>query len=270
MHYLIASILVLACGPLLYHGLRQRPRFLHGISAFVLVALGGLVLFDILPELWREAGWSMVPFVLLGIAGPTIAEKLFSKVSNYTHNVTLFLGLAGILLHTITDGGAVALAQQQTNGMLALGVVLHRLPAGLAIWWLLRPAFGRLVAATVLGMMMVLTVVGFVAGDELQQMFAAQQLLWLQAFVTGSIMHVLLHRPHEHHHPHGHSHKLHLSSGHYIGAAIGMLFLSSMMLFFGHNHGSQAEGHQHDQELHFNGDGHDHGQSLPASVPHEH
>lgn len=249
MHFLIASLLVLAFGPLLYHGLRQHPRFLHGISAFVLVSLSGLVLFDILPELWHEAGWSIIPFVLLGLAGPTIAEKLFSRVSSYTHNVTLLLGIIGLLVHTITDGGAVALAQQQPNSMLALGVVLHRLPAGLAIWWLLRPAFGRVVAAAMLLLMMALTVVGYVAGDELEHWFAHEQLVWLQAFVTGSIMHVLLHRPHEHHHGHHHSHKLQLSSGHYIGSAIGILFLSSMMLFFGHSHHDESE-HHIDQPLH--------------------
>ncbi|WP_051202024.1 hypothetical protein [Ferrimonas senticii] len=251
MHYLIASILVLAFGPLLYHGLRQRPRFLHGITAFVLVALGGLVLFDILPHLWQQAGWLMLPFVLLGIAGPTLMEKLFHRSSAVTHNLTLLLGLTGLLLHTVTDGGAIALANAHNDGMLALGVVLHRLPAGLAIWWLLRPAFGRMVAAIVLGLMMLLTVVGYVAEHELEHLFAAEQLLWLQAFVTGSIMHVLLHRPHEHHHSHDHDHQHHhshaaLSSGHYIGAAVGVLFLSSMMLFFGHNHGAE---HDHQPQL---------------------
>ncbi|QIZ78245.1 hypothetical protein [Ferrimonas lipolytica] len=264
MHYLIASLLVLAFGPLLYHGLRQHTRFLNGISAFVLVALSGLVLFDILPHLWQQAGWSIIPFVLLGIAGPSIAEKLFSKVSNYTHNITLVLGLVGLLIHTITDGSAVALAQEETNGMLALGVVLHRLPAGLAIWWLLRPAFGRMVAATVLLMMMVLTVIGFLAGDELHHLFAADQLVWLQAFVTGSIMHVLLHRPHEHHHDgehdHSHSQRSKLSSGHYIGAAIGVLFLSSMMLFFGHSHHDHDDpsGHVEEHQLHLHEGEHAH------------
>ncbi|SHI01373.1 ZIP family metal transporter [Ferrimonas marina] len=250
MNYLIASLLILAVGPLLFHALRGLPRFLDSITAFVMVTLAGLILFDILPSLWRLGGPWILPFLLLGVAGPTLAERGFQRISGLTHNLTLSLGLMGLMLHTLTDGSALALASQaQGHPLLALGVVLHRLPAGLAVWWLLRPAFGRTAASAALGLMMLCTVLGFTLGETVLAPLASTELVWLQAFVTGSILHVLLHRPHEHQHEaDDHRHGLQLSTGHYLGAAIGLLFLALLMLSHGtHDH---HPGHSHDHSEH--------------------
>ncbi|GAA4878428.1 hypothetical protein [Ferrimonas pelagia] len=239
MHYLIASLLILAVGPVLYHGFRRQPKVRNGITAFIIVALLGLVLFDVLPSLWQQGGAMILPFVLLGLAGPTLAEKAFRPFQGATHNLTLLLGLSGLLLHTLTDGSAVALATHAPDSsMLAIGVVLHRLPAGLAVWWLLRPAFGRLAASIMLAAMMLCTLLGFAFGEHLPHYLADNQMIWLQAFVTGSIVHVLLHRPHEHSHEHHHSHRhtLRLTPGHYLGGAFGLLFLTLLMLSHGHDH----------------------------------
>ncbi|MBY5982105.1 hypothetical protein [Ferrimonas balearica] len=259
MNYLIASVLILAVGPLLYHGFRHQTRVLDAIGAFVVVSLFGLVLFDILPELWHHGGFWVVPAILLGFFGPTLAEKAFHRHSRLAHNLTLALGLTGLLVHTLTDGSAIYLvSQQQANDLLALGVVLHNLPAGLAIWWLLRPQFGRVIAAAMLGTLMFFTVVGFFLGDELLAMISVAGSVYLQAFVTGSILHVLVHRPHEHHHEahhhhdHGHGHRRwRPSRGHYLGSALALIFLVLVMLshhehgHHGHLHGDADPTHNH-------------------------
>ncbi|ARD24313.1 metal transporter [Shewanella japonica] len=197
MLYLVASCIALLFGPLFYRYFSSGSGLQKGLDGFIFVSLGGLVLIHILPELLEHGGIITLLFVVFGLWGPTASERLFHRYSEITHNVTLTLGIAGLLLHTITDGGAMVLAQQEGNSiLLALGVIMHRLPVGLAIWWLLKPQVGTQWASVVLTAMMVLTGVGYFAGEQLLQHLSIENTVYLQAFVTGSILHVVLHQPH--------------------------------------------------------------------------
>lgn len=205
MTYLIASCIALLLGPLCFRYLNADSGLHKGLDGFIFVSLGGLVLIHILPELLAHGGLLAIVFVILGLWGPTASEKLFHRYSEITHKLTLIFGITGLLLHTATDGGALVLAQQgNSSALLALGVILHRLPVGLAIWWLLKPQAGRLWASTVLGLMIVLTVLGYVAGEQLLHQLNIDNTVYLQAFVTGSILHVVMHQPHVHEHKHAH------------------------------------------------------------------
>ena len=168
MLYLVASCIALLFGPLFYRYFSSGSGLQKGLDGFIFVSLGGLVLIHILPELLQHGGILTLLFVVLGLWGPTASERLFHRYSDITHNVTLTLGIGGLLLHTITDGGAMVIAQQEdTSILLALGVIMHRLPVGVAIWWLLKPQVGTRWASAVLAAMMVLTGVGYFAGEQL-------------------------------------------------------------------------------------------------------
>lgn len=200
MLYLLASCIALLIGPLFYRYFSSGSGLQKGLDGFIFVSLGGLVLIHILPELLEHGGLLAIVFVVLGLWGPTASERLFHRYSEITHNLTLSLGIGGLLLHTITDGGAMVLAQQDGNSsLLALGVILHRLPVGLAIWWLLKPQVGTRWASLVLVAMMLLTGVGYFAGEQLLSQLSLDNTVYLQAFVTGSILHVVLHQPHGQH-----------------------------------------------------------------------
>ena len=109
----------------------------------------------------------------------------------------MYLGVFGLLLHTVTDGGALVLASNPGNShLLALGIILHRLPIGIAIWWLLKPQVGTRNAAIVLAVMMLTTACGYAMGQHWLSNLSLDNTVYLQAFVTGSIMHVVLHQPH--------------------------------------------------------------------------
>lgn len=197
MLYLVASCIALLLGPLFYRFFTTGAGLHKGLDGFIFVSLGGLVLVHILPELLQHGGFMAIVFVMIGIWGPTLSERLFHRYSEVTHNLTLTLGIGGLLLHTITDGGAMVLAQQEgASTLLALGIILHRLPVGLAIWWLLKPQVGTRWAWVVLLSMMVLTGVGYFAGEQLLTHLSLDNTVYLQAFVTGSILHVVLHQPH--------------------------------------------------------------------------
>ena len=197
MLYLIASFVALLAGPLCYRYMSSGNGLQKGLDGFIFVSLGGLVLIHILPELIEHGGWLSLLFVIIGIWGPTASEKLFHRYSDITHKVTVYLGVFGLLLHTITDGGALVLASSPENSnLLALGIILHRLPIGIAIWWLLKPQVGSRNAAIVLAIMMLMTATGYAMGQHWLASLSLDNTVYLQAFVTGSIMHVVLHRPH--------------------------------------------------------------------------
>ncbi|MGI2260989.1 metal transporter [Shewanella sp. GXUN23E] len=241
MLYLVASCIALLLGPVFYRFFSSGSGLQKGLDGFIFVSLGGLVLVHILPELLHHGGFWSLLFVILGLWGPTASERLFHRYSEVTHNLTLALGIGGLLLHTLTDGGALVLAQQEGNSpMLALGVILHRLPVGLAIWWLLKPQVGTKWASVVLVAMMSLTAAGYFAGTQLLSQLSLDNTVYLQAFVTGSILHVVLHQPHVHH-AQDKQGKYEYQAG--IGSLLGIALLAVLLLLDsgGHHH----ESHDH-------------------------
>ncbi|QIR13109.1 metal transporter [Shewanella aestuarii] len=246
MLYLVASCIALLFGPLFYRYFSSGSGLQKGLDGFIFVSLGGLVLIHILPELLEHGGFVTLLFVVLGLWGPTASEKVFHRYSEITHNITLGLGILGLLLHTITDGGAMVLAQQQDNSpLLALGVILHRLPVGLAIWWLLKPQVGTRWSSIVLVAMMALTAVGYFAGEQLIHQLSIENTVYLQAFVTGSILHVVLHQPHGDHTPDKQD-KYQYQAG--IGSLLGLGLLALLLLMDSGEHAHAHHGHDHGVE----------------------
>ncbi|WP_341502306.1 permease [Gallaecimonas sp. GXIMD4217] len=196
MLLLASSVLALLAGPLLYHWLSRRQSWLALLDNFIFVVIGGLLLFHVMPEALQLGGWPVLVLLLLGALGPGQLEHLFSKAARTTHNLTLLVGVSGLALHAMTDGAAlVDVDRSHSDALLALGVVLHRLPVGLTIWWLLRPHFGRAVAGSVLALLMAGTLVGYGIGFQWLPQLGDAQLGWLQGLVAGTLLHVVLHRP---------------------------------------------------------------------------
>ncbi|WP_394204231.1 metal transporter [Shewanella waksmanii] len=245
MLYLVASCIALLLGPLFYRFFTTGAGLHKGLDGFIFVSLGGLVLVHILPELLEHGGFLALVFVMIGIWGPTLSERLFHRYSEVTHNLTLILGIGGLLLHTITDGGAMVLAQQEgVSTLLALGVILHRLPVGLAIWWLLKPQVGTRWASVVLVAMMVLTAAGYFAGEQLLTHLSLDNTVYLQAFVTGSILHVVLHQPHGQQN-HDNQGKYEYQAG--IGSLLGIALLALLLLVDSGGHDHHQHGHSTEQ-----------------------
>lgn len=193
---LLIGVAVLLLGPLLYRLVQRRPGWMALTDSFVFVVIGGLVLFHVLPELIAAAGWPVLPLTLLGLVGPTLIERLFENAARRAHSLTLLLGVAGLCLHEFTDGAALISDGGELHLLLALSIILHRVPVSLTVWWLLRPAYGRLLASMVLLSMMAATLAGGLLGGEILAHLDSQPLALFQAFVIGSILHVVFHRPH--------------------------------------------------------------------------
>lgn len=236
---LLISLLPLFAAPYL-HGLCQRKtewfRFLDG---FIFVAIGGLIITGIMPELIYHGGWQAMVFLLAGLLVPFLSERMFHTVGK-VHTVALVLGLIGLFIHAITDGAALAHGAHGAHGdhdehasdILSLGVLLHRIPIGLTIWWFAKPKFGAKVAWSILGMMGMGTVLGFGFEETVLGPLNSTSMAYFQAFVAGGFFHILLHRPHAEGSGCSHSHGSNWSEG--FGNIIGAIVVVYMSMQ--HNH----------------------------------
>ncbi|HRV08115.1 MAG TPA: permease, partial [Acidobacteriota bacterium] len=193
---LLASLLMLLAGPLLYTLAIRRHSALTLLDGLIFVTITGLVLLFVLPHCYESGGWPVFPVALLGLFGPTLVEAFSRRAARRTHGTTLLLALCGVGLHSLLDGAAVAQGGLEGEPLLPLAVVLHRLPVALTIWWLLRPAYGRGVPSLVLILIGAATLFGYASGPSLIAALSSEALSWFQAFVAGSLMHVVFHQPH--------------------------------------------------------------------------
>lgn len=198
MVLLLLSIAVLILGPVAYGAGGRQRAFLGAVDGFVFVAIAGLVLLAILPDALSHGGWSAAVFLVAGGLGPTVSERISHAAGHRGHTLALVLGLIGIGVHGMLDGAALVTGEWHTGGVLPFAVVLHRFPAGLAVWWLLRPTAGARVASAVIGLVILSTIAGYLAGPTALQHVSPVALAWFEAFVGGALLHVVVHRPHDH------------------------------------------------------------------------
>jgi uncharacterized protein len=198
MAALLLSLVALVVGPLLHHlALRQRST-LAALDGFVFVAITGLVLLHIVPNALHLAGWYAALAGFAGLLVPGAAERLAHRAAAHVHLLFLVLAMLGFGGHSFLDGVALSSPPTSASGAteLAMAIVIHRLPDGLAIWWLLRVPYGAVAASGTLAMMAAATVAGYVVGGAVLLKAAPSWLGIVQALVAGSLIHVVLHRPH--------------------------------------------------------------------------
>ena len=193
--YLCCSVLILAAVPVIYRLCRGRSQALTAIDGFVFVSMGGIILLDFLPHAIEAGGWLCVLFAVVGVGLPTVIERRGHEAGEHFHRVALYLGLLGILSHSMLDGAYLG-SSGNDPGLLPLAVILHRLPVGLTVWWLVRWSRGRGTALLLLTALGALTALGYFAGSGLLDGLEGRGLAWFQSLVAGSLFHVVLHRSH--------------------------------------------------------------------------
>lgn len=192
MDLLIASLLALLVGPLLVRMAGDRSTSVAVIDGFVVVAIVGLALVSILPHSIEVVGWWALLAAGGGMAAPLIAEKSVGSRARRAEGrqKLLLMALAGLAVHAFADGVALRAgdfaSEQPYGGLLAFGVILHRIPLGVAIqarvedrraWFLLA-----VIAAA--------TVAGFAVGASGLPLLENSAVAVFQAFVGGSLLHV--------------------------------------------------------------------------------
>ena len=214
---LLFALLAPVLGALGSHWTRLRPKTRELSHGFFLIFFGGLVVLFLLGEEVRNLGLAALLLFFAGAITPLVLARGLSKKSLANH-ATSALAISGLLMHTILDGAA--LASSTLDREFVLAVLIHRLPVGAAVWWIVRARVGRKAALFSMGLLVVFTCLGHWIGNELLEVRA---LVGLQVFVIGSLVHVLVH-PGEAHpgtrHPH-------LPKWQFAGGALGVLLLIS-------------------------------------------
>ena len=197
MIFLVISFLPLIAAPFVYHFCARRPSMMRFLDGFIFAAVGGLLLAGVLPDAFADGGWRVAIFLLLGLILPVLSERILHH-ERRVHRAALVLGLSGLVLHAITDGAALTQGHDdlETGMLLSFSVLLHRLPIALTLWWLTYPRFGAAAGAAMLALIGASTTLGYALGQEVLAPMSSHGLAFFQAFVAGSLMHVLVHRPH--------------------------------------------------------------------------
>ncbi len=214
MGYLIAAVAAPVLGPVLYRLLHPHPKAVGFVDGFVYLAVPLLVAAQVLPHAWAEG--SLVPLLVVtaGFLLPALVEQASHALADQTDNLALVVGIAGLALHAALEGAALGPGAGSEDGSLgrdafALAVILHRVPVGLVIWWLIRPRFGQGAASFGVASLMLATLAGWVLGHELMEGMHSGGAELFQIVVSGSLVHVVFHQgrhDHDHSHDHGHNH----------------------------------------------------------------
>lgn len=200
MGYLIAAVVAPVLGPVLYRLLHPHPRAVDLVDGFVYLAVPALVAWQVIPHAWAQGSVTPLLAVAAGFVVPAVVERASHALADQTDNVALLVGLSGLALHALLEGAALG-GGASVEDAFALAVIVHRIPVGLVIWWLIRPRFGPAAAALGVASVVVATLAGFGLGTELlgEAHGAAAELY--QGFVGGSLVHVVFHQGrHDHDH----------------------------------------------------------------------
>ncbi len=187
------GLLALAAGPLLYGAARASGRLTAALDGFLFVGVGGFVLLQLVPAGAALAGWApAAAAVAAGLWLPALVGRYLPLLERPLRVIALLFALAAVGVHSCIDG--VVLSGRTGGGDLHLAVVLHRLPVGLALWFLLRPLYGLAPALAALGAVAAATTaafLGFIPGAA-----APGGPGWglFQALTAGALLHVVLRR----------------------------------------------------------------------------
>lgn len=203
---LVLATGALALGPVLY-GLLGRALWARSLlDGFVLGSVGGLVVLHVLPRVVEVAAvWAIAAFAV----GVVLPFALHRAAFEGTERWAVALGLAAVAGHAAMDGAGIARGEEA----LSAAIVLHRVPASVLVWWLMKPRFGARAATFGLVLLGVATFVGFfgMARVDLPPLALAT----FEALVGGALLHVVA--------GHGNLAESRESRGRIAGALVGAL-----------------------------------------------
>ncbi len=208
MGYLIAVAFAPLLAPVLYRVLHDRPSAVETFDKFVYLAVPMLVAWQVLPHAWEEQNVLLILAVTGGLVLPILVERAFQSIADETDNLAIAAGLSGLVLHALLEGAA--LTPTSPDPPLVAAIILHRIPMSLVIWWLIFPRFGTKKAAAGIGLLVLATLAGYSLGSEFLSGLEGDGPALYQAFVSGSLIHVVFHQGrHDHDHSKDKHHRHH-------------------------------------------------------------
>jgi uncharacterized protein len=166
------------------------------LDGFTLGLIPALVLLRLVPHVVEELGGAGVGLLALGFGMVWLAQRR-------SHDVGAKVGrsivVPALIVHSFTDGAGLGLAAhaseagRASGGMLAVAIVMHRLPEGLFIVASLLPEIGWRGALLRLGAVAAATVVGAGVGHELSTLVPHALLDGVVAVGFGAMLRLVAH-----------------------------------------------------------------------------
>lgn len=207
MIYLLAALAAPVAGAFLYRSLHARRRAVRIVDGFVYVAVPVLVAIQVLPKVVAEGAPILLLVVAAGALAPNVLERASRPLARYTDDLTIVVTLAGLVLHEALEGAALVPGADPVDPAFAWAVILHRVPVGLVMWWLVRPRHGIALASAAIASLSLATLAGAFVGHELAGSAHGPGFELFEAFVAGTLLHVVFHQGrHDHDHGHDHAH----------------------------------------------------------------
>jgi drug/metabolite transporter (DMT)-like permease len=197
MNYLLASLLLLACTPMIVQAV-QRYRKASQVLAFILVVgITYTIITHIIVESLAVYGWGAIIAALTGVIMLAVGDDYF--FSHPEKKSWFFLAFVQVFLfsHAMIDGAALVSSELPAIGEahlhakeLSMSVLLHRMLFEVFLWKYFDERYGRRMAMAVLINVALGTVLGFFLSHAL---FAAIPSYFglFEAFIGGALLHLV-------------------------------------------------------------------------------
>lgn len=197
---LLLSLLMLFAGPLLFVWFSASHAMARKVDRVIVVVLIVMVVVLLIPEIIGPLGaWTAV-LLLLGYLLPGLLEKLVTRAAETMHLFSMYIALAGLLMHAMLDGAGLAGSELRASAGMAAAIILHRFGVGMMLWMIIQPVYGNRAAWLTLFGMAAATVLGFEFSEKLLPLAGDSFIAAMQAVIIGTIIHSLVHRGHVHRH----------------------------------------------------------------------
>ena len=201
---LIIGIILLIATPTIYDSLSSTAKIKSTTDVVISIAMIYVLSGHVVPEVYGEIGVVSLFIFAVGFAGMSLLEYFCHGQFRRVHKIALVSVFLGFTVHIALDG--VALSKISHNGhshssdtisALGLAVLLHRLPVAMLVWAKLYPILGRAKAFSILILMAIVSVGGFILGENLAgHQNIHHSVAFLEAFIAGCLMHVVVHQLH--------------------------------------------------------------------------
>ena len=202
---LVLSLITLALGPVLYRACQKMDTVRAALEGLLFVTIAGIVIVHIMPDVFAVAGVAALGFLVSGVIFAFAVERYPGGVAGRGYTWIVLLGALGLAMHAVLDGMALIPGEHVHDdhadedvlagllkNHLAIGVILHRIPVGMAIWWTVRPRLGRAVAIGSLAIIAFATSAAYLLGEPVIEMMEGANFACFQAFAAGTLLHVIV------------------------------------------------------------------------------
>ena len=194
------SVVITLSAPGIAYLFALSPKIYEHFDRLIGLGLLILIIAELVPDAVEHAGWWVLLSLSAGLTLPLLLNFHRSEDSRHLHQLVLWCGLSAFLAHAVLDGFALGTTQHEHHGhahaYFALGLLLHRLPVALSLWWLLDRHLGAYYGLFGLIVLSFATLLGGVGGAEWFEEFSSVHFGHFQSLMSGLLLHVLFRQSH--------------------------------------------------------------------------